>query len=294
MIASTKMGPWASWTAALAALVPVCGASGRAHAFSDARMFFADVSSGGTAGRWFTGSPADGYTCSVCHAGGRTWPVNVEGLPTGGYFPGEVYNLTLSWNEFRAREIELFTANPEADPVMGLVTELISDDGSGAGTIEVAELERVSASEKCSRPEGKNAVDLWTVDGPLATPTKIRLKCEANDLNQRCLVSVKGCGAAQLKLRWTAPAEWKGTIWFSAAFVGTEESSGRPADYDGVTEVSMPMLPRAAVRPVSPSKLDGHCAVRPGSNGSAACVWWFACLFGISRRQRGRRTKLKR
>jgi hypothetical protein len=146
-------------------------------------MFFATVQEGGTAGRWFTGSPADGYTCSVCHEGAPGWPVNVTGLPSDGYETGKVYNLRIVWNEFRAREIQLLAASPTADPVMGLVTELISEDGTGAGTIELAELPDVSANEKCSRPEGKNAVDLWTVDGPMATPTKIRLKCDAKDLN---------------------------------------------------------------------------------------------------------------
>ena len=292
--ASGRDARWTWWLT----IVLVCGVSGRAHAFTDYRMFFADVASGGTAGRWFTGSPADGYTCSVCHAGGRAWPVSVTGLPSGGYLPGTAngsvapmtYDITLSWNEFRAREIELLTANPAADPVMGLVVELISDDGTGSGTIEVAELERVSASEKCSRPEGKNAVDLWTVNGPMATPTKIRLRCESKDINQRCLVSVKGCGAAQLKLKWTAPTTWKGTIWFSAAFVGTEESSGHPEDDDGVTDVLIPLRPAAAVDGTAyPSRLDADCTVRPGANSTAAVVWIVGACGFWSWRRRSRR-----
>lgn len=101
-----------AYSRALATVALICGTSAHARAFGDYELFFADPVDGGAGGRWFTGSPADGYTCSVCHEGGRQWPVQVDGLPTGqGYLPdpNKPYSITLSWNEFRGREIELFS-----------------------------------------------------------------------------------------------------------------------------------------------------------------------------------------
>jgi hypothetical protein len=271
----------------------------RAYAFTDAKMFFAAVSEGGTAGRWFTGSPADGYSCDVCHEGAPAWPLSVQGLPEKGYVTGspstKPYDVRISWDAFRAREIALIQANPNmADPVMGLVAEFVAEDGTGAGTVEVGAFERTTPNEQCSRPLGGNAVDLWTVAGPMATPTKIRQTCTMTGPNQRCIVDVKGCGAGEVRLKWLPPPDWHGAIWFNAAFVATDESSGLPADSDAVSSISVAMMPGASSSASYISQLEGDCTVRRGASGGVALACWSLCLLALQLRRSARRPRAKR
>jgi hypothetical protein len=272
--------------------------SGRAYAFADAKMFFAGPNEGGTAGRWFTGSPADGYTCDVCHEGAPAWPLYVQGLPAKGYRPGlpgaEPYEVRISWGEYRAHEVALIQANPMADPVMGLVAEFVAEDGTGAGTVVVPAFDLTSANEQCSRPMGGNAVDLWTVDGPMATPTKIRQSCNATGPNQRCIVDVKGCGAGEVRMQWLPPPDWKGAIWFNAAFVATDESSGSPADTDAVSSIAVALMPAASRSSSYVSQLEGDCTVRRGSSGRLALACWLTCLLGMYLRRSAPRVRKQR
>ena len=79
------------------------GLSSRAHAFSSSSRFAAPVSGletgawGGGGGRWFTGSPGDGYACAVCH-GDREGPFTVEGIPEV-FEPGMEYVFEIAWPE---------------------------------------------------------------------------------------------------------------------------------------------------------------------------------------------------
>src|SRR5687767_4603827 len=60
-------------------------AAGTAHAYSAPEAYAELAYQGGGEGRWFTGSPADGFGCGVCHtpaAGQREYPLYVQGLPT--------------------------------------------------------------------------------------------------------------------------------------------------------------------------------------------------------------------
>jgi len=73
--------------AAVACLCALASAPERARAFSEPAYYAADASGGGGGGRWFTGSPAEGYGCSVCHTGPAqlvSYPLYIEGLPHAG------------------------------------------------------------------------------------------------------------------------------------------------------------------------------------------------------------------
>jgi hypothetical protein len=250
----------------------------RARAFSSPELYFKDPANGGSGGRWFTGSLADGYGCAVCHTGAPSLPLYVEGLPPQGYVPGTQYSLRLSWPEFSVREQTLLASNAANDPTMALVAEFVAETGKGSGTLEIQDNLLVPKSELCARPPDGIATNMWTVR-PKQQPSNIDLQCTATDFNQRCLVTVDGCGAREMHAKWTAPPEWQGTIWFNAGFVTTDQSSGRP-DFDGVTELALPLSPAASTSANYIEKLHSGCSVRtigstPGS------VPWLALSAGL-------------
>jgi hypothetical protein len=279
---------------AMLATVWLCalGSSATAHAFSAPDYYFRDSSKGGSEGRWFTGSPADGFECSVCHRGGQSWPIYVMGLPSEGYVPGTAYDLRLLWPEFTDHENSLLAASAQADPTMELVTELVAESGLGSGTLEIKEPQQISAAEKCTRPAGARATKLWTVTPDQPVPTDIRLQCDAAGLNERCLVTVEGCGASEVRMKWTAPDKWQGNIWFSAGFVTTDQTSAKPNDSDGVTMLSIPLTPAASSSAGYVSQLENGCSVRR-VRASSPAAGWLGLAFGlvVLRRMRRRRQR---
>jgi hypothetical protein len=243
----------------------------RVRAFSSPELYFKDPANGGSGGRWFTGSLADGYGCAVCHTGAPPLPLYVEGLPPQGYVPGAQYDLRLWWPEFSLREQTLLANNAANDPTMALVAELVAETGKGSGKLEIQDNLSVGKSELCARPPDGIAANMWTVR-PKELPSNIDLECTASDYNQRCLVTVDGCGAREMHVKWTAPPEWQGTIWFNAGLVTTDQSSGRP-DADGATELAIPLSPAASTSANYTEKLHSGCSVRAFSSPAPSAGW---------------------
>lgn len=183
----------ASWALVLAALVP-----GQALAFSDPELFGAPASEGGGAGRFFTGSPADGHACGVCHAGGVAPKVFFDGLPDAGE-PGVRHDVTVRW--------EL----PELSHAMHL--ELVNEAGEHP-QVELTNAGALPPEERC---EGEP-------DGPAAVYTV--------DVGARRVLGVQDCGARSLSFSFVAPG---GPLRFAAAVVRSN-GSATPGG-DGVLEV---------------------------------------------------------
>jgi MYXO-CTERM domain-containing protein len=257
---------WATLAASFLG-VAFCG-SPVAHAFSEPRSYFDDPAKGGGGGRWFTGSPAEGYGCSVCHTGFGPEPLYVDGLPTTGYLPGTTYDIRLAWPEFAKLATDVQNAANPQTPSMGLVAELVAENGVASGSIEIDKKTTVVA-EQCEVPAGQPAAQLYSVHP--AKPTAETSSCEANGLGQRCLVAVLGCGAQQLHFRWTAPPQWQGPIWFAAGFVATAQISGNPQG-DAVNEMTRVLMPATSGNKIYETQLHGGCSVAstPRSTKSAA------------------------
>lgn len=266
-----------------------------AHAFSEPLSYFDDASKGGGGGRWFTGSPAEGNGCSVCHTGSSA-KLAVVGLPTSGYASGFIYDVTLSWPEFAARYRALNAAplpNVEA-PSMGLVAEFVSESGLGAGRVEVLDPSVATPLDLCQTPPGTRAAQLYSVR-PGEPTEPLELSCDATALGQRCLVAVPACGAEQLHLRWTPPAMPVGPVWFAAGFVTTDALSGTPQG-DAVKEYARAMLPANSSAERYESELSGGCSVswiakaerghRAPASGWAAFL--LTCAAFVGRRARRR------
>jgi hypothetical protein len=249
-----------------------------ARAFSSPDAYAASSAVGGGGGRWFSGSPADGFGCSVCHSaapGQRTFPLYVAGLPFEGYQLASRHEVVLTWPEFTQRWMEL-RANPMLDPApgqpvpaLGLVAELVAESGKASGTIEINTL-AASRAELCeqTRPnlQPRLGVKLYQVR-PGVDPVLLQadamgiLRCESHHLGQRCLIALSGCGAQQLRFTWVAPATPEGAMWFSAGMVASEALSDT-FEQDSVQEISLPFVQAGTPSAAYQDTLHGACTWR--------------------------------
>jgi hypothetical protein len=283
------------------------------RAYSAPEAYVEPSSTGGGGGRWFTGSPADGFNCGVCHLPSpsvREFPLYVAGLPlASGYSPAGKQVVNLSWPEFAARWIEwrhgaaVSSAQNAASPSVGLVAEFVAESGRGSGTIEI-DTASATPAELCemTRPNlrprlGAQLYQVRVGVDPLLIKPDANglLRCESRQLGQRCVVALTSCGAQQIRLAWTAPPRWEGPIWFSAGFVATEALSGTP-EFDSFKEVSLPIAQAGAASTAYQQVLHSSCTlVAIGPQPSAAAplsvltVWlWLAWRRLRRARQPGR------
>lgn len=280
---------WRPWIAACLLWIGV-GSPVVARAFSDPLSYFDEPSAGGGGGRWFTGSPAEGYGCSVCHTsvpGQLQYPFYVEGLPKAGYVAGATYNLRMSWPEFAVKAHQL--RQVQGTPSMSVIAEFVAENGTSSGTLDI-DTDNPSLGELCEFPANntKPGMDLYSVvPGPSpAKATKKVTSCDANKLGTRCLLAVRSCGAQEVLATWTAPAQWQGPIWFAAGFVATETLSGTP-DHDVVNEVAHPMMPATSGAAGYESFLEGGCNVS-SKHLSAKGLWPLVLALGFVARSRRR------
>ncbi len=243
--------------AALLALF-VSTIASRAHAYSTPDAYAENPLAGGGGGRWFSGSPADGFGCSICHGSPptqRSFPMYVTGLPLNGYTLAESREIVLAWPEFAQRWRELrpdptMPLPPTAPaPAMGMIAELVAESGKASGTIEIRTA-TAGPDELCeqTRPnlQPRIGVKLFQVR-PGLPPLLIKkneqgvLKCESRQLGQRCIIALNSCGAKQVRFVWTAPSTQEGPIWFAGGFVASEALSGTPEN-DAVHEIAIPLV----------------------------------------------------
>lgn len=285
------------------------------RAFSSPDVFSGPPKDGGGGGRWFTGSPADGFDCGACHApapGQAIYPFYVAGLPFPTYSLSSAgqpvqHDMTVSWPQFAAAYRALKPAaeastDPNIDiPAMGLVLEFVAESGQASGTIEIDTL-NAQANEFCEMaPTDPNApprrprfaAKLYRIRPGLETKA-VRaddagvLRCEAGQLGQRCLIAMLSCGAEQVSFRWTTPDAWQGPIWFSGAFVASE-SINQSFDRDSVFALSVPLAQAGESDGEYVRTLNGGCAFpsQPvnGANGGLGVFAAIALGLGLQRRR---------
>jgi hypothetical protein len=292
--------------ASLACAVVLAALADEARAYSTPDASAEQPALGGGGGRWFTGSPADGFGCTVCHApasGQRHFPLRVAGLPSDGYVPGQRQEIVLAWHEFAARWAELrpdpaAPAVPgQASPAVGLVGELVAESGLGSGTIEI-DTANPGPDELCemARPNLKPrlAARLYQVRSgrpprPIRADANGVLRCESRLLGQRCVVAISSCGSKSLRFAWTAPPTWEGPIWLSAGFVASEALSGTPAQ-DSVDEVAIPIMQADVKQETYRQVLRSGCGLSPArpTLGGAAAPWLAGCALWVVLRARRR------
>jgi hypothetical protein len=285
------------------------------RAYSAPEGFSDNAYEGGGGGRWFSGSPAEGYSCSVCHLPGnapREFPLYVLGVPPA-YSALTPQRITLTWPEFAQRWTELRptpgVAPPvgQPDPVFGLITELVAESGKASGTIEIS-MNTADPAELCERSsptlQPRLGVRMFQVrpgtatqPGSATAPTPPKLirpddqgimRCQAGLLGQRCILAAIPCGSRQLSFTWTPPETIEGPIWFSAGFVATDGVTGTP-EFDSVKEIAVPIVPAATGSAAyDETLLRSGCALAPWPQrtSSGGLAFAFVALAWIARRAR--------
>jgi hypothetical protein len=258
-----------------ASLVGWCwtSAPGVGRAFSEPSSYVDDAIKGGGGGRWFTGSPAEGYGCDVCHAqvtDAPPYPLYWAGLPTTGYLPGQTYEIALSWPEFAAYDTAV-RATMGAEPTsMGVVAEFIAESGIGSGIVEVTRQD-AAETELCVFPPKGISTQIYGIRPGAEVEESGR--CESSSLGERCIVTVRACGAQELRLKWTAPPQYRDAVWFAAGFVASEQLSNSPAG-DSFAKVAVTMRPVAESGQPYESVLGNGCGVATRSSSEVDARWF--------------------
>jgi hypothetical protein len=235
------------------------GASSRAFAFSDLFRFNDPAAVGGGGGRWFTGSPADGFGCDVCHTGARSEQIVVEGLPRS-YVPGVSYEIYIRW--------------PDTAAHVTALVELTDELGHGAGVVTVADSALLPA-ESCVPVENGVPAALVFV-GP-----------ELGLANDRQLVGMQDCGGSALHWRWTAPAIDVGTVLFAGGLV--EPDQMKNAEGDRVAKFLRPI--GSASVPERRVEVTADCSVPAAAGGGRSRAWWWSVVGAAAGMSIGRRRR---
>lgn len=197
---------------------------------------------GGSGGRYFTGSPADRYTCKVCHTGGASPDVRVGGLPFDGYTPGQTYQIVIDWDD--------------ALPSVAFNLEMTDRTGQGLGTFSVPPVEQLTPADLCGVSSGV----VVSSDGG------------------RTMAIMPECGAHQATLRWTAPlttADPNGAwpqAWFSGSVIATNKDGS--VEGDGVLDLFQVLPASGTAAPTA--NIAGGCTVVRGHSAPAKPS--FICL----------------
>lgn len=242
---------------ALASCVALALVPERAHAFSSSVSFGLTPEESGGGGRYFTGSPADGYTCTVCHEGGQAPKVRVLGLPLSGYHPGLAYEVTVDW--------------PDTLPHVALNVEITDQGGIGAGTLYVPPENELIDPERCEgTPFGAGQV---------------------MPILNRTLITMESCGAKQLRFLWVAPMVDRGALHFAGSMVSANDM--QDVNGDGVTAFTR-VLPSPRASAAKATEITGCSTVAPGASRTGHAALGASLLpllaFGL-RRQRMPRIK---
>ena len=218
-----------------------------AYAYSEPSAFAESVMNGGGGARYFTGSRAEGYTCSVCHTGAATPDVTINGLPSAGYVPGQVYRLTIDWSD----ELSSVALNVEATDFFG----------QRFGELIPLEATQLTAADRCFG------------DGTAAPVGAVELT------NGRRILTVAHCGQQQTSLGWRAPTQvTRG--WFTGSLVASDRK--KDIDGDGVANFAL-QVAAPGVTPTDAAELGASCSARPlpehADAGWVCCVLTMCAIF---------------
>jgi hypothetical protein len=219
----------------------------RARAFSDPHSYELEVAAGGGGGRWFTGTPADGYGCDVCHDAVGSVPIEITGLPLDeGYSAAQSYEIGVRW--------------PLDLEHLALVLEVVDDAGMRAGTLALPRFDASLPEEHCSE------------EGAEATPASELIESGRG----RQFATVIDCGSRALRMLWTAPATSTGRVWLSGGLVASDDDASVKGD--------VAVLVHRPVAPVGTSVgtiplTDSGCSVRGVMDRGDRLGW--ALLVGL-------------
>jgi len=222
----------------------------RAWAFSAPERFAMPAVDGGGGGRFFTGAPADGHACGVCHQGGVAPEITIrtqdaarlvlQNLPLS-YQPGQRYTVTLTW--------------PATGGSHALALELTDAEGRHPAVEHTPAASTPPQSRCDGLPNGPSAV-------------------YAVDVGARRILGVEDCGATQLDFSFVAPDTPE--LYFGAGIVRSNSSG--TAEGDGVLELRH-TLRRAGSTTAACAVLRGSAEFTPGVIATLAPLYWLFFFF---------------
>lgn len=260
--------------ALLCASVFTLCATGRAHAYSNFQDYVRSIDMGGGAGRLFTGSPNDGYGCDVCHRGAQGAELQILGLPTEGYVPGQSYEIAFQW--------------PLAATDVALMAEFTDLAGGPAGITGMLPVAQWQPGEFCE--DGTSPM----VAADVCRAGSAADGCCIEDMNmppdtcsfpgERSVFWVKDCRTDFARVVWTAPSVPM-DVWFSTEMVTSDLQFDVVGD--GTTSMRVRLQPVGASSEVSSAV--GDCRIGPRATRSrfAQGLALLACgvVFGRKRRR---------
>ena len=256
-------------------VLQLMAAAPRAHAYSSFADYARPIEEGGGGGKFFTGTPADGYTCDVCHSGAPGAKLDVLGLPSAGYVPGHTYQIALQWPE-----------SPDAIPHVALMVELTDTNGATAGTTSLVPYAEWTDQEKCAQ-DAFPAADVCRAGVEPGCCRDIDPTRDACSFpGERHMFWMLECGARAARFNWTAPTN-PADVWFSASLLSS--NTNNDAAGDGVT------LTRYRLRPLTSSAARdgalGQCQAAPRfvQRSRLLVVAWLGVFLAALRRAARRR-----
>lgn len=232
----------------------------QASAYSSFPDYVRPIEDGGGGGRMFTGTPADGHGCDVCHRGAQPAPLEVLGLPLDGYTPGQTYELRFQW--------------PATTPHVAIMAEFTDLAGAPAGITALVPYAMWQPSEKCAEVDFP-AADVCRVGGAGSTCCSDLAAAggACSFPGERSVFWMLDCGAKSARAVWTAPAT--GDVWFSSGMVTSDVKND--ARGDGSFQLRRRLRVAGAVPEVTAAV--GGCRVAGRSGGAGA--WLLLCAAGM-------------
>jgi hypothetical protein len=220
-----------------------CLRPGITHAYQNPQRFGDAVEQGGGGGRYFTGAPGDGFTCSVCHTKGTPAHLNISGLPEYGYSPGQQYTIAIEW--------------PKELTHVALNAEITTTSGLTLGDLTFLTPDEITTDDQCTG---------------VGIPAAIPMPTEGG----RTIVLAGECGATRARFHWTAPAVDGGGAWFSGSLVVSDEDGSVAGD--SVTDFSR-QIASPTVGAGSAVSISSDCAARaPGRRARP----WLGLLLALA------------
>jgi hypothetical protein len=233
-----------------------------ARAYSSFGDYTRSIQEGGGGGRLFTGTPADGYGCDICQVGAEGAKLQVVGLPTSGYVPGQAYEIALRW--------------PATTPHVALMAEITDVAGRPSGTTSLVSYASWQQGEGCEE-SGIPAADVCRLGGAGSGCCRdldpMRDACSFP--GDRSVLWVADCGSRFARFVWTAPSAAAGDVWFSTEMVTSDLRND--ALGDGVTSELVRIRP--AGTPPELSSAVGSCRAVPGATTRSSAL--AAALFPL-------------
>ena len=192
---------------------------------------------GGAGGRWFTGSPRDGFTCDVCHLGGETFVLQTNGLPTSGYEADKKYRF----------EVEL----PKDAEHLAIIGEIVDASGSAAGSISGEFEVEVSSEEESEEKPELEAIDLEIFEVA----------------ESRLIFALGDYEAKSLTIDWRASQDSNGPVWLY--MMGVIGDGSQDVEGDKVTRLVVRIDSREGPNGDNlENQNSGFCSIHPISNNS--------------------------